>query len=92
MMVLGSSILAMGMCNIHAHSGVTEGGVLGLTLLLEHLFAISPALSALILNVLCYALGWRTLGRGFLLTPQLRVCAIPRCMRCWSRLRLCSRC
>ena len=30
MMILGSSILAMGMCNIHAHSGVTEGGVLGL--------------------------------------------------------------
>ena len=50
MMILGSSILAMGMCNIHAHSGVTEGGVLGLTLLLEHLFAISPALSALILT------------------------------------------
>ena len=41
MMILGSSILAMGMCNIHAHSGVTEGGVLGLTLLLEHLFALS---------------------------------------------------
>lgn len=71
MMVLGSSILAMGMCNIHAHSGVTEGGVLGLTLLLEHLFAISPALSALILNVLCYALGWRTLGRGFLLNSAV---------------------
>ena len=71
MMILGSSILAMGMCNIHAHSGVTEGGVLGLTLLLEHLFAISPALSALILNVLCYALGWRTLGRGFLLNSAV---------------------
>ena len=71
MMILGSSILAMGMCNIHAHSGVTEGGVPGLTLLLEHLFAISPALSALILNVLCYALGWRTLGRGFLLNSAV---------------------
>lgn len=71
MMVVGSSILALGMCNIHAHSGVTEGGVLGLTLLLEHLFAISPALSALILNILCYALGWRTLGRGFLLNSAI---------------------
>ena len=45
--------------------------MLGLTLLLEHLFAISPALSALILNVLCYALGWRTLGRGFLLNSAV---------------------
>ena len=85
MMILGSSILAMGMCNIHAHSGVTEGGVLGLTLLLEHLFAISPALSALILNVLCYALGWRTLGRGFLLNSAIA------CL-CYSCLLYTSRC
>ena len=56
MMILGSSILAMGMCNIHAHSGVTEGGVLGLTLLLEHLFAISPALSACLCYSAVYAL------------------------------------
>ena len=44
MMILGSSILAMGMCNIHAHSGVTEGGVLGLTLLLEHLLVVQLVL------------------------------------------------
>ena len=44
MMILGSSILAMGMCNIHAHSGVTEGGVLGLTLLLEPFAPMFPLL------------------------------------------------
>ncbi|MBQ8555582.1 MAG: YitT family protein [Clostridia bacterium] len=65
--LLGSAIQAVGVCNIHAFADVTEGGVLGMTLLLDHWFAISPALSALILNLLCYALGFRTLGKKFLL-------------------------
>ena len=63
----GSAILAFGLYHIHSFSGVTEGGVLGMTLLLHHWWAISPAVSGLILNFLCYALGWRTLGRDFIL-------------------------
>ena len=34
--VVGSMIAAFGLFNVHAQSGVTEGGVLGLSLLLEH--------------------------------------------------------
>lgn len=64
--ILGSAILAFGLYNVHAFSGVMEGGVLGLTLLLYHWFSISPAVSGLILNILCYALGFSTLGREFL--------------------------
>lgn len=64
--LLGAFIQAMGLSNIHAFAEVTEGGVLGATLLLEHWFAISPALSALVLNAACYLFGWRTLGKGFL--------------------------
>ena len=62
----GAAIQAAGLCNIHAFADVTEGGVLGATLLLEHWLHISPALSALVLNALCYLVGFRTLGRGFL--------------------------
>lgn len=64
--VLGSAILAFGLYNVHSLSGVTEGGVLGLTLLLQHVCNISPAISGFLLNVCCYALGFRTLGRTFL--------------------------
>ena len=64
--LLGAFIQAVGLCNIHAFADVTEGGVLGATLLLEHWFAISPAISALVLNAACYLFGWRTLGKGFL--------------------------
>ncbi len=65
---LGASIfLAFGLYNIHSLSGVTEGGVLGLVLCFENWLGLSPAISGLVLNVLCYALGWKILGREFLL-------------------------
>lgn len=63
---LASAFQAFGMYNIHALSGVTEGGVLGLVLLIDHWFAISPAVSGFVLNAACYILGWRTLGRTFI--------------------------
>ena len=52
--LLGSAILAFGLYNIHAFSGVTEGGQLGLSLLLQHWFHISPAITELVLDVFCY--------------------------------------
>ena len=63
--ILGSGILAFGLYNIHALSGVTEGGILGMTLLLRHWFHISPAISGFLMNAACYLLGWRHLGRTF---------------------------
>lgn len=64
--LLGSAILAFGLYHIHSFSGVTEGGVLGLTLLLQNWFDLSPAVTGLILNAACYLLGWRTLGKEFI--------------------------
>ena len=65
-LLVGSIIQAIGIYNIHSLADVTEGGVLGLTLLLQHWFQISPAISSLILNLVCYAIGWRTLGKEFI--------------------------
>lgn len=72
--LLGSGILAFGLYNIHAQSGVTEGGVLGLSLLLRHWLNISPAVSGFVLTALCYVLGIRTLGKRFLLSSVVAVC------------------
>jgi len=63
---LASAFQAFGIYNIHALADVTEGGVLGATLLLEHWFGISPALSSFLLNTACFALGWRILGKTFI--------------------------
>ena len=64
--LLGSTILAFGLYHIHAFSGVTEGGQLGLALLLDHWFSVSPALSTAVVNVICYWIGWKTLGKPFI--------------------------
>lgn len=64
--LLSAAFQAFGMYNIHAVAAVTEGGVLGATLLLDHWFGLSPTVSSAIFNVLCYALGWKTLGKSFI--------------------------
>lgn len=62
---LASGLQAFGMYNIHALSGVTEGGIFGLILLLDHWFGLSPAITSFVLNSSCYLLGWKTLGKSF---------------------------
>ena len=64
--LLGSAILAFGLYHIHAFSGVTEGGQLGLALLLDHWFHISPALTTVVVNAICYWVGWKMLGKPFI--------------------------
>ena len=71
--LIGSIIQAIGIYNIHAISNVTEGGVLGLTLLLKQWFALSPAVTSLVLNAVCYALGWKTLGKSFIAYSALSI-------------------
>ena len=64
--LFGSAFLAFGLYHVHSFSGVTEGGVLGMTLLLDHWFHISPSVSGFIMNLACYAMGWKLLGRQFI--------------------------
>lgn len=63
--IAGSAVLAFGLYNVHALSGVTEGGILGMMLLLHHWLGVSPAISGFLMNAACYLIGWRLLGRSF---------------------------
>ena len=74
LILLGSIIQAVGIYNIHSISGVTEGGVLGLTLLIHHWFAISPAISSFVLNLICYGIGWKTLGKDYIGYSLVSIC------------------
>ena len=70
----GSAILAFGLYNVHSFSNVTEGGVLGATLLFDHWFGLSPAVSSFVLNIACYALGWKTLRKSFIAYSAIAAC------------------
>ena len=65
-LLAGAAVLSFGLFNVHSQSGITEGGVLGTTLLLHHWFGISPGVSEFVIDAVCYALGFRYLGKGFL--------------------------
>ena len=66
-LVFGAVFLAFGLYNVHALSGVTEGGLLGLNLLAEHWLHISPAVTNFVFSAICYLIGWRMLGREFII-------------------------
>ena len=74
-LLLGTAIVAFGLFNVHGQSGITEGGVLGATLLIQHWTGISPAVSEIVLHVICYALGFAFLGRRFLVDSLIATCA-----------------
>lgn len=66
-LIFGSAILAFGLYNVHSISNVTEGGVLGMTLFLQHWFHISPAVSGFVMNFACFFLGWKIMGGRFII-------------------------
>ena len=66
MLLSGAAILAFGLFNVHNQSRITEGGVLGMTLLIQHWLGVTPAISEIVLDIICYSLGLKYLGRGFL--------------------------
>ena len=63
---MASAFLAFGLYNVHSVSGVTEGGILGMSLLLQHWLDISPSISGFVMNSICYAMGWKVLGKMFI--------------------------
>lgn len=64
--LLGAMICSFGIHNIHQRTGITEGGMIGLMLLLERWLHISPAYITPVLDVACYALAFKCLGGGFI--------------------------
>lgn len=65
-LLLGTAILSFGLYNIHSQADITEGGALGLQLLIQHWFGISPSVIGPVVDFMCYLLGWKILGGAFL--------------------------
>lgn len=64
--MIGAMICTFGIHNIHQRTNITEGGVIGLMLLVEHWLHISPAIITPILDITCYVLAYRFLGMMFI--------------------------
>ena len=66
--LLGTAITTFGLYNVHQQADITEGGILGLILLLNHWLGMSSSILSPLLDGLCYFLGFRYLGKKFLKT------------------------
>ena len=66
LILLGAMICTFGIHNIHQRTHITEGGVIGLMLFVEHWCAFSPAYITPVLDIACYLLAFKYLGAGFI--------------------------
>lgn len=62
----GAAVTSFGIYNIHQQTGITEGGILGFMLLINHLFNVSPSVITPILDIGCYILALSFLGSSFI--------------------------
>lgn len=85
LLLLGTAILSFGMHNIHRRVGITEGGVLGMVLLLDHQLSLPPWLMTPVLDIICYLLGLRFLGWDFIKLSAVASLGMSTFFRLWEQ-------
>ena len=83
--LVGAAICTFGIHNIHQQVGITEGGVIGGMLLLEHWLRISPAYITPVLDIACYLLALNYLGAGFIRTSILSTLSVSLFYKLWEQ-------
>lgn len=66
LIILGAAVCSFGIHNIHQRTAITEGGVIGMMLLIDRWLGLPPALITPVLDITCYALAFRYLGGQFI--------------------------
>ena len=84
--ILGAAILSFGIHNIHERADITEGGVIGLMLLINQWFGISPAYVTPVVDLICYAVAFRLLGFSFIKRSVLATGSVSVFYKIWERL------
>ena len=82
--IVGSAIFTFGIHNIHSRVDITEGGIIGLMLLIEHWTGLSPAIITPVLDCLCYALAFKFLGGGFILVSAVSTLTVSLFYKLWE--------
>ena len=82
--MLGAGICSFGIHNIHQRVGITEGGVIGFMLLMEHWFHIAPSLLTTVLDITCYMLAFRYLGSKFIVISVFSTFSVSMFYEVWE--------
>lgn len=85
LLLLGAMICSFGIHNIHQRTNITEGGVIGLMLLIEHWLKISPAYITPFLDIICYVLAIKFLGGNFIKLSIISTAFISGFYKVWEQ-------
>ena len=66
LIILGAAVCSFGIHNIHQRTAITEGGAIGMMLLIDRWLGLPPAVITPVLDITCYALAFRYLGGQFI--------------------------
>ncbi len=80
----GAAVCSFGIHNIHQRTGITEGGVIGLMLLLENWLGVSPSAITPMLDIFCYFLAFRLLGGSFLRLSAVSTLSVSLFYKIWE--------
>ena len=84
LILVGAAICSFGIHNIHQRVDITEGGVLGIMLLIDHWLHISPALITPVLDLICYALALKYLGFRFIRISVISTMSVSAFYKLWE--------
>lgn len=65
LILIGSTILAFGVYNFYYLNNITEGGVLGIILLLKNIFGFDVSVAGAILDIALLIMGFKMFGKKF---------------------------
>ncbi|WP_318708167.1 YitT family protein [Candidatus Acetatifactor stercoripullorum] len=84
LILLGAAIATFGIHNIHQQTHITEGGVIGMVLLANHWLGIPASAATFVLDVTCYLLALKWLGKGFVKTSVTSTICVSVFYKLWE--------
>ena len=86
LIIIGATILSFGSYNFNYQNNITEGGVLGLLLLMQHVFNISPSITSVVIDFSLFAIGSKFFGKKFLLYSILSTIIFSTTYKIWESI------
>ena len=85
LIIVGALICSFGLHNIHQRTGITEGGVLGMVLLVNHWAQIPASAVTFSLDLLCYIMALKYLGVEFIGMSVFSTLCVSGFLKLWEQ-------
>lgn len=84
MILIGTAIISFGIYNVHQQTNITEGGILGLTLLFNYWLGLSPSILSLMFDLIAYFFAYKYMGKDFIKVSLVASFSLSCFMRLWE--------